>query len=148
IELGMDPEDAIAAVRRARPGALETDEQEDHARAARAIGPAEGALADRRLGCLLGRALCDAFGYEVEFDRLDTIRRRFGPGGIREPVPHDGRLVVSDDTQMTLFTLEGLLRAVGPDGAWSEDVAVAEVRRAYLDWLGTQSGAGHAPRGG
>src|SRR5690606_40699666 len=82
------------------------------------------------------------------FDRLDTTARRVGPGGGRGPVPLDGRLVVSDDTQMTLFTLEGLLRAVGPDGAWSEDVAVAEVRRAYLDWLGTQSGAGHAPRGG
>jgi ADP-ribosylglycohydrolase len=53
---------------------------------------------------------------------------------------HAGRLAVSDDTQMTLFTLEGLLRAAGPDGSWTEDGVVAEVRRAYLDWLDTQSG--------
>src|SRR3712207_390991 len=82
----------------------------------------------------------DAFGYAIEFDTSEAIRRRWGPGGVREPVLHAGRLVVSDDTQMALFTLEGLLRAVGPDGAWSEDGVVAEARRAYLDWLDTQSG--------
>ena len=140
-ELGAVPEEAIAAVRRARPGAIETAAQEAYVRAAQPIGAAQAASTDRLLGCLLGGALGDAFGYAVEFDSLEAIRRRFGPEGIREPVFHAGRLVVSDDTQMTLFTLEGLLRAVGPDGAWSEEGVVAEVRRAYLDWLDTQSGA-------
>jgi ADP-ribosylglycohydrolase len=69
------------------------------------------AYADRVLGCLLGGAVGDAFGYEVEFDSLAVIRARYGDQGIQEPVLHDGRLVVSDDTQMTLFTLESLLRA-------------------------------------
>ena len=146
VELGTAPDEAVAAVRRARPGTLETAAQEAHAWAAEPVGAAQAAAADRLLGCLLGGALGDAFGYAVEFDSLDAIRRRFGPEGIREPVFHAGRLAVSDDTQMTLFTLEGLLRAVGPDGAWSEDGAVAEVRRAYLDWLDTQSGG--APSGG
>ena len=129
VELGAAPGDAVAAVRRARPGAIETAAQEAHARAAEPVGAAQAASADRLLGCLLGGALGDAFGYAVEFDSLEAIRRRFGPEGIREPVFHAGRLVVSDDTQMTLFTLEGLLRAVGPDGsvdrrtAWSRRCA-------------------------
>src|SRR5215218_9395343 len=53
-----------------------------------------------RRHCLLGGALGDAFGYAVEFDSLEAVRLRFGPEGIREPVLHAGRLVVSDDTQM------------------------------------------------
>jgi ADP-ribosyl-[dinitrogen reductase] hydrolase len=97
---------------------------------------------------VFGGALGDAFGYAVEFDSLDAIHRRFGPEGIREPVFHAGRLVVSDDTQMVLFTLKGLLRAVAPDGSWIEDGVVAEVRRAYLDWLDTQSEGTAAARRG
>ena len=36
VELGMDPLEAIEAVRRARPGAVETDAQEEHVRRSRA----------------------------------------------------------------------------------------------------------------
>ena len=61
----------------------------------------DAAYADRVLGCLFGGAVGDAFGYEVEFDSLAVIRARYGDQGIQEPVLHDGRLVVSDDTQMT-----------------------------------------------
>jgi ADP-ribosyl-[dinitrogen reductase] hydrolase len=59
------------------------------------------------LGCLLGGAVGDAFGYEVEFDSLAVIRAEYGDLGIREAVLHDGRLVVSDDTQMTLIHAGG-----------------------------------------
>lgn len=62
--------------------------------------------ASRVRGCLLGGAIGDAFGYEIEFDRLSAIRKR--SLGMTEPVRHGGKLVVSDDTQMTLFTLEGV----------------------------------------
>ena len=96
------------------------------------------AYRDRVLGCLIGGAVGDAFGYAIEFDQLDAIRRHHGPAGLRTPVLRNGRLQVSDDTQMTLFTLEGLTRAVGSDGTWNMDSAVTEVRRAYLDWLDTQ----------
>jgi ADP-ribosyl-[dinitrogen reductase] hydrolase len=96
------------------------------------------AYADRVLGCLFGGAVGDAFGYEVEFDSLAVIRARYGDQGIQEPVLHDGRLVVSDDTQMTLFTLEGLLRADDEYGRIDPVKAVEEIRRAYLDWLVTQ----------
>lgn len=107
----------------------------------------------RILGCLLGGAVGDAFGYEIEFSRLTEIRRRFGAAGMTEPVLHGGRLVVSDDTQMTLFTLEGLLRAqaAGCLGSSHFDMpaTLEHIRLATLDWFLTQSAspgrAAHGP---
>ncbi|MGH2586913.1 MAG: ADP-ribosylglycohydrolase family protein [Dehalococcoidia bacterium] len=95
-------------------------------------------LAERAVGCLLGGAVGDAFGYAVEFDRLDRIRSRFGPDGIHQPVLTGGSLVVSDDTQMTLFTLEGLITALQAANEVGEDDLVGHLREAYLDWLDTQ----------
>jgi ADP-ribosylglycohydrolase len=98
--------------------------------------------ASRRLACLLGGAIGDAIGYRIEFDRWPAIEREYGPAGIRL-APCKGPLVVSDDTQMTLFTLEGMLRAK------STSEITAEIREAYLDWYGTQCGGrvARAPRG-
>jgi ADP-ribosyl-[dinitrogen reductase] hydrolase len=92
---------------------------------------------DRALGCLLGGGVGDALGYTVEFLSLDRIRKRFGDAGIREPVyDEEGRLVVSDDTQMTLFSAEALVEALRRN---DEPVAWAEMaHHAYLDWLETQ----------
>ena len=77
---------------------------------------------------------------------MDSIRKQFGPLGITEPVFQNGKLIVSDDTQMTLFTLEGLLHCLGNRGG-SEESCLESIRLAYLDWLGTQGG-GPAPKGG
>lgn len=111
-------------------------------------GAGQGPRARRIAGCLLGGAVGDAFGYEIEFESLEAIVARFGARGLRQPVLRQGRLQVSDDTQMTLFTLEGLLRAPHPVGLGA--ATVAQVRLAYLDWLHTQRGrragvAGHPP---
>jgi ADP-ribosyl-[dinitrogen reductase] hydrolase len=96
----------------------------------------------RQLACLLGGALGDALGYGVEFDRWPDIERRCGPSGIQF-ASAKGPLVVSDDTQMTLFTLEGMSRATSTDGI------VDEIREAYLSWRGTQGRASAAgePKG-
>ena len=51
--------------------------------------------ADRLLGCLLGGAVGDAFGYAVEFDSLTDIRSKHGPDGLTEPVEHQDRILVS-----------------------------------------------------
>ncbi|MBC6439734.1 MAG: ADP-ribosylglycohydrolase family protein [Rhodospirillales bacterium] len=85
---------------------------------------------------MIGGAVGDAFGFEIEFDRLSEIRNRFGPCGITEPVFHRGHLIVSDDTQMTLFTLEGLLRC--PPNRNVPDSVLHSVNEAYLDWYQTQ----------
>ncbi len=100
---------------------------------------------DRFRGCLLGGAVGDALGAPVEFLTRDGIVRKFGTAGIRDYVPAFGRLgAITDDTQMTLFTAEGLLRAwvrhnlkgIGP-------VFESVTAGAYLRWLRTQ---GRRPR--
>lgn len=82
-------------------------------------------------GCLVGCAAGDALGYEVEFMQERDIFDRFGPGGITAYVLRCGVAQFSDDTQMTLFTAEGLIRAGGRDYA-------AAINQSYLDWLRTQ----------
>ena len=67
---------------------------------------------DRFRGCLLGGAVGDALGAPVEFMSLAEVRRRIGTDGVTDMVagmwPAGS---ITDDTQMTLFTAEGLLRA-------------------------------------
>ncbi len=65
---------------------------------------------DHRIcGCLLAGACGDALGVPVEFMRLTGIRARYGEHGIRDLGP--GAKQITADTQMTLFTAEGLIRA-------------------------------------
>lgn len=96
---------------------------------------------DRIRGCLIGGAAGDALGYPVEFFSEQTLHERCGDGGLRQYLldPVSGTARISDDTQMTLFTANGLLagntrmalRGIGaqPHGY---------VSRAYQDWLITQ----------
>lgn len=67
---------------------------------------------DRWRGTLIGGAVGDALGASVEFMPREEILRKFGPAGITAYSPAYGRKgAITDDTQMTLFTAEGLLRA-------------------------------------
>ena len=95
------------------------------------------------LGCLLGGAAGDALGAPVEFMSESAIRARFGPSGIQEFGPAFGRLgAITDDTQMTLFTAEGLLRSrFSARAPTTEDLRVY-IAAAYMRWLRTQ-GAKH-----
>jgi hypothetical protein len=96
-------------------------------------------LADRIEGCLLGGACGDALGAPVEFKSMPEIERRFGHGGIRDFEHEYGRTgAITDDTQMALFTLEGLLRAhVARHDRGNSDVP-GYVHAAYKRWLRTQ----------
>ncbi|MFI6516735.1 ADP-ribosylglycohydrolase family protein [Spirillospora sp. NPDC050679] len=88
-------------------------------------------------GCLLGGALGDALGYPVEFSSLGQIRAQYGEHGVVGFPSAPAR--VTDDTQMTLFTVEGLIRArVRGEGRGVCD-PVGIVRLAYMRWLDTQS---------
>lgn len=102
-------------------------------------------LQDRVRGSLVGGAIGDALGYPVEFiysysgiqarygergiTRLDTKQYSAGRNG------QENKAVVSDDTQMTLFTANGLLNAsiLGVEPKFA-------ICRAYLEWLETQNG--------
>lgn len=78
---------------------------------------------DQLAGCLLGGALGDALGYPVEFEKVSQMSQDHDFDKIVD------KLIVSDDTQMTLFTANALLL----DGnlrinTWN----------CYQDWLETQ----------
>lgn len=93
-------------------------------------------------GSLLGGAIGDALGAPVEFWDLERIHRRCGGEGVREylaekvaGVPVYGR--ITDDTQMTMFTVEGTIRAsVRDDRGLGFTVGV--LHHAYDRWLDTQ----------
>ncbi len=93
----------------------------------------------RVLGFLLGGAIGDALGYAVEFDGLGTIRQKYGQQGITDFVDaYQPGGSISDDTQMTLFTLEGLIRANIRRRLHGESEPDAPVQHAYQRWLHTQ----------
>jgi ADP-ribosylglycohydrolase len=98
-------------------------------------------------GCLLGGAVGDALGAAVEFMSLAAIRAQFGPEGIRDLSPVYGRVgAITDDTQMTLFTAEGLLRAhnrAAEKGSGGAEAIL--VYHAYLRWLESQGERPHYP---
>lgn len=90
-------------------------------------------MKNRFRGCLIGGAIGDALGYTVEFFTLDRIKNIYGEGGIRRLPCPQGPALISDDTQMTLFTAEGLIKA--------RDRGVGHKRSiylSYLDWFKTQ----------
>jgi len=91
-------------------------------------------------GCLVGGAVGDALGYAVEFMQDSFIRERYGENGITEySLDDEGKAIISDDTQMTLFTAEGLLLC-------SQDPFVKDTKegyrkhiwKAYKRWFLTQ----------
>ncbi|MFC0600408.1 ADP-ribosylglycohydrolase family protein [Streptomyces palmae] len=89
-------------------------------------------------GCLLGGAIGDALGAGIEFASLAEIRRRHGEAGVTDYVSAYGRRGrVTDDTQMTLFTVDGLIRAqVRRDtGAWHPPT---DIHAAHRRWYATQ----------
>jgi ADP-ribosyl-[dinitrogen reductase] hydrolase len=92
------------------------------------------ALRERILGSLYGGAVGDALGAPVEFMSRAAIIQRLGPTGVsgfvQTPAP------ITDDTQMTLFTLEGINDWLAQPGS----VLQVCIGRAYQRWLFTQSG--------
>lgn len=102
-------------------------------------------LQDRIRGSLIGGAIGDALGYPVEFIySFGKIQAKYGLRGITRLDTHefwlDGdkqsrKAVVSDDTQMTLFTANGLLNAKRLDIEMKHGIC-----RAYIEWYLTQVG--------
>ena len=96
---------------------------------------------DKIRGSLIGGAAGDALGYAVEFMTLQQIKEQYGNDGITEYTLKNGKVLISDDTQMTLFTANGVLirttrgmiRGIAADShgyCW----------KCYEGWLKTQNG--------
>ena len=96
---------------------------------------------DKIKGCLIGGAIGDALGYAVEFCSLDEIYSEYGKGGIKDYKLTNGKALISDDTQMTLFTANGLLYGHTCEKASGIEVSYpAAIWGAFKDWLKTQCG--------
>lgn len=94
---------------------------------------------DKYRGCLIGGAVGDALGYAVEFMEDYQIFEKYGKKGITEYSLSDGVALVSDDTQMTLFTANGLL--LGTTRGMTRgimDTYPSYIALCYKDWLKTQ----------
>lgn len=137
VERGRAANQAMTLVRTARPGSIETPGQErfvtDYARH-------DGLPLIRLHASLLGGAIGDSLGAEIEFLSLAEIRRRF-PAGIPDLPPHMGlRGAITDDTQMTLFTAEGIIRARIRDILKGICHPPSVIHHALLRWYRTQGG--------
>lgn len=97
-------------------------------------------------GCLLAGAAGDALGYAVEFMHEPDIDEKYGKGGITRYELDHGEAIISDDTQMTMFTANGLLCGEAEDG--TEDSCYQGIALCYLDWLKTQTGSEYVPTKG
>lgn len=91
-------------------------------------------------GSLFGGAVGDALGYAIEFWSENEIFSKFGQSGITSYVydKKTGKALISDDTQMTLFTANGLL--VGNTRLSMRGIGAnphVYVASAYQDWLKT-----------
>lgn len=95
---------------------------------------------ERLVGLLLGGAVGDALGAPIEFMDRAEIVARYGEGGLRGFVPAYGRIgAITDDTQMTLFTLEGLIRASVRYASKGICHPPSVIDHAYRRWHLTQS---------
>ena len=107
-------------------------------------------LQDRIRGSLIGGAIGDALGYPVEFvSSYKTIQHQYGERGITRLDTHQrwlpnakqtGKAVISDDTQMTLFTANGILNAQRLNMP-----EITSINNAYIEWYFTQIGGNTCP---
>lgn len=96
---------------------------------------------DKFRGCLIGGAAGDALGYAVEFVGEKHIFSKYGKKGITEYELTNGVAQISDDTQMTMFTADGLLFAKGHlTGGDVMEQYISGIAACYKDWLKTQDG--------
>lgn len=96
-------------------------------------------------GCLLGGAVGDALGSPVEFLNYEQIQQKYGEKGIIDlEINQNGKAEITDDTQMVMFTAEGLIRAHTAYYKYGVYDVLISVYDSYLRWLYTQ---GIKPRG-
>ena len=94
-------------------------------------------------GCIIGGAVGDALGWPVEFLSLTEIKKKYGEAGITHLIMGSNKKAeITDDTQMTLFTAEGILRAETARNKKKTYDPSKAVYHAYLRWLRTQGYAG------
>lgn len=98
-------------------------------------------IQDKIRGSLFGGAVGDALGYAIEFLDEKTIFSKYGENGIQEYNldTFSQKAIISDDTQMTLFTASAILfREHRFRGRGIASVPRVYANMTYQDWLITQ----------
>ena len=129
VELGWNLEAAIHAVRRVRPGAIETSAQLEHVRRCAFVpeprpSPEAASILDRAKGALVGLAVGDAVGTTLEFKPRDSyplLTDMVGGGPFQL---HAGEW--TDDTAMALALGQSLVENDGLDSA--------DLMHRFVDW--------------
>ncbi len=97
------------------------------------------AIRNRILGSVIAGAAGDALGYPVEFtDSYSRIVAQYGPDGITgyDNDAYCDKAQVSDDTQMTLYTIAGICKA----SSENFDDVIDYIRQSYVVWMCRQTG--------
>lgn len=129
IELGTAPEMAVEAVRKVRPGAIETIAQLKYVLALEEASTpvpdtSAAAIRDRARGALLGLAVGDAIGTTLEFKQRDTyllLTDMIG-GGPFSLKPGEW----TDDTAMALALADSLIA--------NDGLNEADLMRRFVQW--------------
>ena len=131
---GISADTAIKSVRNVRRGAIETTQQEKYLRQHHSF---------LSHSSLLGLAVGDAMGAEIEFAKLNQIQSIF-PCKVDRLLPSYGKLgAITDDTQMAVFTAEGLVRTIWRGATKGIGGTSSVIHHALLRWLMTQGEAPH-----
>lgn len=102
--------------------------------------PVEKRSIDHYRACFLGGAIGDAMGAGVVNLTLNQIREMYGNEGISEFVENQDKIGrITNKTQLSLFTAEGMLRSYHRaflKGIWAAYSSICW--QSYLRWLHTQ----------
>lgn len=96
-------------------------------------------FASKIRGCIFGGAIGDALGAPIEFDSYATIQLKYGKNGVKGYVEHpNGKGEFTDDTQLTLFTIEGLIRYIIRGSSKGISSLELVMYHSYQRWMYTQ----------
>lgn len=116
------------------------EDEAEQQRIQKRIKEKEEKYLDKVRGSIFGGAVGDALGYPVEFMRASDIIGKYGQKGITSyEYAANGKALISDDTQMSLFTANGLL--IGDTRGSMRGIAGSPshyISVAYDNWLVTQ----------
>jgi ADP-ribosyl-[dinitrogen reductase] hydrolase len=157
VELGATPDEAIAAVRHARPQTIETRAQEQHVSSQSSIAGeplSDQTFKDRVHGSVLGAAIGDALGSAFEFLSSAEIKSCIGGPVVREYFPAQPASLMcprepgipTDDTAMTLALIDALIQPGAPSArsifdSFGETLRQRTGRFADMFWNGGPGGA-------
>lgn len=91
--------------------------------------------------CLKGGAIGDALGWPVEFSLLGEIKHKYGKDGVQDLfIPSKSKVAeITDDTQMTMFTADGLIKSARKSLNLDKMPDMKTVFDSYKLWINTQS---------